>query len=425
MLRRLPAAAAPPPAAFPLAPAYPAAPASAADPYAAADPYYAAFPPPQPPLPTAVVDANGFFAVPPPQQQHPQDAVHRAHQDAAKPASPTRAFAPRAGSKSAAVAPASPSDKKLAAGLGFNPDPEPMAGNSFDLGRPRRRFPCCCCATRRQTLLCGSVSALLLIAAIVVGVLFWPRFPVLRVLDIQVVNGTNKLGPSDSGLGLNVQLGMLMSVSVVNSNKFHLKVDTIGLTAQLMYNVTQLKGVVLGPGGTPLAPKDGQGVQVGEGKRNSPITFPPGSNTTFTLNFALSYTTADDLKHDMGFAELLQGCGFLRNKLRPMTVHYKANAAVGLLKPFGFTPAFEDDIRINCPGPIFTALAAFDLPKSGIDAVAPKLTAADGTPASTSSGSSQTLGGKTKASSKLLVGPGSQSLALAQDHIDWWLPNQQ
>ncbi|KAI8927726.1 hypothetical protein BC831DRAFT_451370 [Entophlyctis helioformis] len=165
---------------------------------------------------------------------------------------------------------------------------------------------------------------------------------------------------------------MTMNVSVVNSNRYSMRVETIDLTASLMANVTQLKGVRLGFNSAPLNPKEGEGRSVGGGLRATPITFPPTQNTTFQMDFNLAYETTPDFVDDLAFAELLQGCGFLYAPRRPMRVEYRANAVVDFFRRFGYTPRFVDDLNVNCPGPIGQQLMAFNLTAYGLNTTVPR-----------------------------------------------------
>ncbi|KAJ1342677.1 hypothetical protein BSLG_002775 [Batrachochytrium salamandrivorans] len=247
--------------------------------------------------------------------------------------------------------------------------PEPELSNSFDLGSKKRRYGFCF-HTRRGMYIVGGITAGLVVLAAILGFFLFPRFPSLKVLDIQVIPDSNQLSSNPDGVGLIVKLAMAMNVSVVNPNRYHLKIETIDLSAMLQPNVTQLSGISLGTGAAPLAPVAGQGVQIGSGQHPTPIIFPPKQNTTFILNFNLSYVTTD-LLEDVGLGELLQGCGFLRSRPRPMIIRYKADAKIAFLRLFGFTPAFEDDIRINCPLIIARTLSGFNLTTFGLNVVPP------------------------------------------------------
>ncbi|KAH6560680.1 hypothetical protein BASA60_000551 [Batrachochytrium salamandrivorans] len=224
--------------------------------------------------------------------------------------------------------------------------PEPELSNSFDLGSKKRRYGFCF-HTRRGMYIVGGITAGLVVLAAILGFFLFPRFPSLKVLDIQVIPDSNQLSSNPDGVGLIVKLAMAMNVSVVNPNRYHLKIETIDLSAMLQPNVTQLSGISLGTGAAPLAPVAGQGVQIGSGQHPTPIIFPPKQNTTFILNFNLSYVTTDLLED--------------------------ADAKIAFLRLFGFTPAFEDDIRINCPLIIARTLSGFNLTTFGLNVVPPSL----------------------------------------------------
>ncbi|KAI8924141.1 hypothetical protein BC831DRAFT_467034 [Entophlyctis helioformis] len=233
---------------------------------------------------------------------------------------------------------------------------------------PRRYM--CCFRTKRGFITFWSVMSVVLLAMAAIGFLFFPRIPVFKVLSIDVVRDSNQIAIGANG-GISVTLNMTMNVSVVNSNRYYMKIESIDLVAELVPNVTQLRGVKLGPGGAPLAPVEGQGKPLGFGKRPTPITFPANQNTTFQMDFNLNYETDVNMANDIAFGELLQGCGFLRTPRRPMRVLYRANAVVDFFRRFGYTPHFDDELSVNCPGPIAQALLKFDLPSYGIDAVPP------------------------------------------------------
>ncbi|EGF79383.1 hypothetical protein BATDEDRAFT_89818 [Batrachochytrium dendrobatidis JAM81] len=249
-------------------------------------------------------------------------------------------------------------------------EPEPEFSNSFDLSEKKKRHMFCF-RSKKSMQICLAVTAAVLLLVGVLGFFFFPRFPALKVLDMQVIPESSHIGPSEDGPGVSVNLQMHMNVSVVNPNRYHLKVESVDLTALLQPNITQLTGVSLGSGAPALAPKSGQTIKIGTGSRATPLIFPPNQNTTFLLNFTLSYATAASLETDIGLGEILQGCGFLRARQRPITINYQATAHIAFLKAFGIKPVFSDDIRINCPSTIGRALANFNLTTFGLDVVVP------------------------------------------------------
>ncbi|KAI8908319.1 hypothetical protein EDD86DRAFT_180756, partial [Gorgonomyces haynaldii] len=214
---------------------------------------------------------------------------------------------------------------------------------------------------KRPRIICLVTTFVVLLAIGIVGFLFFPRYPAMKVLSLNLSDGVRsfKISGLENGPTKNftVQLDMWMLVSVVNTNRYHMKVDSIDLKAFIVANTTQLNlgggaGNVI-PGSSPRRVfKDSEAsVLIGTGN-NTSILFPVNQNVTFAMNFTVIYRpdpSIQELKDDVLLNEIFQSCNIVQPGNRTMTVHYRALAPIKLLQPIGFTPTFEDDLKINCP----------------------------------------------------------------------------
>ncbi|KAI8908318.1 hypothetical protein EDD86DRAFT_247515 [Gorgonomyces haynaldii] len=212
---------------------------------------------------------------------------------------------------------------------------------------------------KKPRYICLGVTAVLLIVLGVLGFLFFPRYPQMRVLSLNLVDGVNSfhLTGLESGKpskNFTVTLDMFMTISVINTNRYYMKVEDIDLKAYIVANTTELNK---GPGAAAIVPgtsprkvfedKDAK-VQIGKGYRDAQY-FPSGQN-----NFTVTYQPDPkilELKDDVILNEIFQSCNIIQPGNRTMTVHYLAVAPVKVLQPIGFVPTFEDDVKINCPFP--------------------------------------------------------------------------
>ncbi|KAJ3112281.1 hypothetical protein HDU96_004725 [Phlyctochytrium bullatum] len=250
-------------------------------------------------------------------------------------------------------------------------DPKsPKEQQDADVERDGGKRRCRVCPTRPlHRIICISSLLMFAIVIIVLGVLFWPRFPTIKVLSVQVDDGplgsspvTFSLPPGSANLNnITVRFSLKLNISCVNSNLYRFKLDSIDLDTFLSVNTTAIAQepspqtlgslALLVPRVTPdpnykanLNPK------VGSGNRTT-IDFPPGKNVTFLMNLVVEYRPDPNLGllKDPAFAELLGVCGVLSNKPRPAKISYVTTTRVNLLTKFGYTPTISDQIFINCP----------------------------------------------------------------------------
>jgi hypothetical protein len=217
----------------------------------------------------------------------------------------------------------------------------------------------CIPTERKPRYICLGSVGLFVLLAVILGVLFFPRFPEMKVLDLRPI-GDNpfKITGLENGLTKNftVQLDMTMLISVINYNRYHMKVDSINLDAFIIANITELnKGagasqLVGGTGARKVFTTDQASVKIGHGDHGSQL-FPVKQNVTFFMNFTVLYRPDQtvELKDDVMLNEILQSCNVIDPGNRTMTVRYNALAPIKLLSPIGFVPTFTGDLKINCP----------------------------------------------------------------------------
>jgi hypothetical protein len=188
----------------------------------------------------------------------------------------------------------------------------------------------------------------------------------MQVKALNLRDGTNSFNIKGLENGLTkdftVTLAMVMTVAVKNSNRYHMKVDSINVNAFILANITQLNlgtgARVLQGGGTQAGARrkfvaaDSQ-VLIGTGQQIDPIKFPVDKEITFNMNLDIIYKPdqAVELGDDVMLNEILQSCGVIQPGPREMIVKYTADAPIKLLRPIGFIPQFSGELKINCPFP--------------------------------------------------------------------------
>jgi hypothetical protein len=183
----------------------------------------------------------------------------------------------------------------------------------------------------------------------------------MRVMSINLSDGVRSFtisGGADRS-SFQVQLDMWMEITVLNTNKYYMKVDEITLDTYIDANIPEINkepGARSAVGG-PLprrvfAAKDAL-VKMGSGRKGS-VTFPQARNVSFQMNLTVTYkpNPSYDLADDVLFNELMQSCGILKGiPRRTMVVKYKAEAPIKIISWTGWKPTFENELKINCPFP--------------------------------------------------------------------------
>ncbi|KAI9324247.1 hypothetical protein DFJ73DRAFT_873464 [Zopfochytrium polystomum] len=245
----------------------------------------------------------------------------------------------------------------------------------------------CCCIPKSFAgrIICGSITFIILAGLAVVGYLYIPRFPDIKVLSIeqrhanafeflmdpQYPNNYNKM---------TLKLNLNMNVSVYNSNPYHMIVELIDLHAYLMINQSALqsqgiKPAVLGldkyigpaPVGADANYSPSMTPQIGF-SNTSNLVFPSRLNYTFPMQFNLVYQPDSmlGLIKDPIFAEVVNVCGLL-GTARPALISYQAKTTVSTLKNLGYLPVVSGQIRIRCPVTTQQLSDLEDAVKSGTD----------------------------------------------------------
>ncbi|KAJ3320551.1 hypothetical protein HDV06_005174 [Boothiomyces sp. JEL0866] len=234
-------------------------------------------------------------------------------------------------------------------------------------GEPTKRFMYGCIPVNKKSRnIC--ISVVLVFAAIVsvVGFLFFPRMPQIKVLSINPKSNNSftvtPFNPNSPTFDFNFTLNMVMNISVVNSNRYHFKLEEIDMTAYVVANASQIDAIVPYTAETVFGKiiPDGQRVKVtgsnnqvkvGFGSKKGPLIFPPGQNITFQMDFTAQYIAPTDYTaalNDPLMNEILQLCYF-QDPTRHTTIHYETSNDISMLKYIGVTPNTSGDLSINCP----------------------------------------------------------------------------
>ncbi|KAJ3077054.1 hypothetical protein HDU98_009455 [Podochytrium sp. JEL0797] len=260
---------------------------------------------------------------------------------------------------------------------GGYPDDKPAWKSNVD------KYLCCCCPkNKKHRMICGGVVLVVLIALAIPAYFYWPRFPEIKVISINVSNiekgAFNFTTPGNNGNlnQMSISMDMMMNVSTMNPNLYGLTVDTIDLTAFMMVNKTyvydrirythsltsfnSLRVAVDNTGLPPNAadipagsPRPSNSSQIGTAKVDG-IYFPSNQWVNYTMMFHLVYTANPytGLLEDPTVMEIADACGITslyKPPGRPMRIHYEATTTISMLKPLGYAPSVSNDIMITCP----------------------------------------------------------------------------
>jgi hypothetical protein len=250
-------------------------------------------------------------------------------------------------------------------------DPNP----EIELEKKRTVFQClyvylCCCIPRNTVArrICLVITAFMFIGLGIVGYFYWPRFPTIKVVSLQLNDLSGAAFkfeiPPEAGGNLNlmtITLSLKMNVSCFNHNIYDLRVETMDLKAYMACNMTQILSSpgpaslnlqsLIGPapvGGDPNYKPDTRPL-IGTAKRDT-LIFPAKTNSTFEMTFQLKYTPDPvvGLIKDPAFAELLNVCG-ITSRRRPVRIEYYAFSQVAILKSLGYVPVVEGHLNVDCP----------------------------------------------------------------------------
>ncbi|KAJ3312682.1 hypothetical protein HDV04_002826 [Boothiomyces sp. JEL0838] len=190
------------------------------------------------------------------------------------------------------------------------------------------------------------------------------RYPEFHVTAINVKNGTHfnftEVNLNANNLDFKFSLDMILDVVVLNHNLYHLKVDSIDLTAYIWANASEINNAgvlptqeVFGKVNKTRITVDSSNRQqeIGHGIYSQQQTFLPGVNSTFHIPLRVEYSPNPEYGalNDPALNEILQLCQTERIPTRHTTIHYEAYNDISLLKMFGLTPNLRGEISINCP----------------------------------------------------------------------------
>ena len=241
-----------------------------------------------------------------------------------------------------------------------------------DISIKRRRFVYGCIpVAKRSRNICLVFTGMILIMIGVVIYLFYPRSPEMHFVALNPTNGgggqkSYALSNYDPAAPDNFSftMNMTMTVSVVNTNWYHLKVDEIKIKAFVLANGTAINKDVPSPAQALLSNSAVKREWVTNSNYISQIatghfgamTFPPSENIIFDIPLLISYTPskAYGLVNDPAFNEIIQLCvDHDSSKVdafsRKTKIRYEAENSVGIFKYIGYTPKQSSDFLINCP----------------------------------------------------------------------------
>ncbi|KAJ1552455.1 hypothetical protein HK405_011264 [Cladochytrium tenue] len=255
----------------------------------------------------------------------------------------------------------------------------------------------CCCIPKNPVnrAICFIVTGIVLAALIVVGYLYFPRFPTIQVLAIEMnhiqggfVFAMDPNYPNNLNK-MTISVNLAMNVSVMNPNLYDMNVELIDLSAYLMVNQSALSKAesvaalglssVVGPAPTG-APSDytpSYTPKIGFSNASN-LIFPSKQNVTFGMTFTLQYSPDPEvgLIKDPAFAEVMNVCG-QTGTARPALIDYVATSTVKSLKSIGYTPSVSGSIKINCPVSS-SQISAFEDAVKGGESVSDALSSAFG-----------------------------------------------
>jgi hypothetical protein len=234
--------------------------------------------------------------------------------------------------------------------------------------KQRRCMYGCIPVQKKSRYICLGTIAFFLILFGILGFLFFPRFPEMKVSSINVAPGNSfTLTPVDltkEELDFKFELNMIMNISVRNVNSYHLKIEAIDLSAFVMANASQLNQVIPFPAeqlfsridpDRPRVTEQNRKQKIGTGLRNEAIVFPPGQEIFFQMNFLVSYSANKQFKtvSDPALNEIIQLCVappiLPPGQNRTTQIRYEALTDIAALRWLPFKPSTSGDLNINCP----------------------------------------------------------------------------
>lgn len=241
-----------------------------------------------------------------------------------------------------------------------------------DISMKKRRFVYGCIpVAKRSRNICLVFTGIILIMVGVVIYLFYPRSPEMHFVALNPANGgggqkSYALSNYDPAAPDNFSftMNMTMTVSVINTNWYHLKVDEIKIKAFVLANGTAINKDVPSPAQALLSNSAVKREWVTNSNYISQIAtghfgamaFPPSENIIFDIPLLISYTPSKSygLVNDPAFNEIIQLCvdhdsSKVDASSRKTKIRYEAENSVGILKYIGYTPKQSSDFLINCP----------------------------------------------------------------------------
>ena len=223
----------------------------------------------------------------------------------------------------------------------------------------------CIPVNKRKRTICMSVTGAFLLIFGIVMFLYFPRMPDFEVLDIKVPPGNSfTLTPvnlASEDLDFKFTLQMNMNISVINSNRYQMTIQSLKVSAFIMANISELNsqtpssaerlfGKVVA---NRLKVDESNNKQlIGRGSRNTPLVFLPGKPFLFSMDFLVAYSPNKkfgNAVNDPALNEIIQLC--VEAPLRPdfnrtSTIRYEAEAEISGLP---FKPLLSGELKINCP----------------------------------------------------------------------------
>jgi hypothetical protein len=236
-------------------------------------------------------------------------------------------------------------------------------------GEKQRRCMYGCVPTNKKSryICIGSIVFFLLVAG-VLGFIFFPRFPEMRVSSINVAPGNSftltAVDLTKEDLDFRFELGMIMNISVRNVNSYTLRIEAIDLSAFVMANTTFLNQAIPFPAeqlfsridpNRPRVTEQNRKQKIGSGIRKEPIVFPPGREIFFQMNFLVAYVAKKEFNtvSDPALNEIIQLCvappPMPAGQNRTTIIRYEALTEIAALRWLPFKPSTSGELNINCP----------------------------------------------------------------------------
>ncbi|KAJ3314800.1 hypothetical protein HDU76_002330 [Blyttiomyces sp. JEL0837] len=218
---------------------------------------------------------------------------------------------------------------------------------------------------------------LVLIVFVVVGILFWPKFPTMTVqtltFDTESGSAASVTVPDSGNLNqMTLDVRFILTVMVFNENYYDITVDAVNLQTWLAINQSEIQknpspvslnlDSIIGPppstacdlSTTTLHPPPNNPL-LGTGSLSkthtpAPITFPRRSSIPISVSLTISYTPNQylGLLRDPIFAEILNVCGITSNR-RYMRVDYEAVGNVVGIVGWVYKPVVKKFVFVGCP----------------------------------------------------------------------------